>query len=112
MFAATELEQPLWRIARHTALYPEDMRLPAELPIARQDFADMAAVLETHMKDRQFVVGDQVTVADFVMAYTLDWANEARLLGEFPFLLAYLECMYARPNAPPRIAQALANIAA
>ena len=112
MFAATELEQPLWRIARHTALYPEDMRLPAELPIARQDFAEMAAVLERHMKDRQFVVGDQVTVADFVMAYTLDWANEARLLGEFPNLKAYLERMYARPNAPPRIAQALASIAA
>ena len=64
------------------------------------------------MKDRQFVVGDQVTVADFVMAYTLDWANEARLLGEFPNLTAYLERMYARPNAPPRIAQALASIAA
>ena len=112
MFAATELEQPLWRIARHTALYPEDIRLPAELPLARQDFAEMAAVLERHMKDRQFVVGDQVTVADFVMAYTLDWANEARLLGEFPNLKAYLERMYARPNAPPRIAQALASIAA
>ena len=24
MFAATELEQPLWRIARHTFLYPEE----------------------------------------------------------------------------------------
>jgi glutathione S-transferase len=112
MFAATELEQPLWRIARHTALYSEDMRLPAELPIARQDFADMAAVLERHMTDRQFVVGDQMTAADFVMAYTLDWANEARLIGEFPNLTAYLERMYARPNAPPRIAQALASIAA
>jgi len=84
MFAATELEQPLWRIARHTALYPEDMRLPAELPLARQDFAEMAAVLERHMKDRQFVVGDGATVADFVMANTLDWANEVRLLvGRF-----------------------------
>ena len=112
MFAATELEQPLWRIARHTALYPEDMRLPAELPLARQDFAEMAAVLERHMKDRQFVVGDGATVADFVMANTLDWANEVRLLGEFPNLKAYLERTYARPNAPPRIAQALASIAA
>ncbi len=28
LFAATELEQPLWRIARHTSLYPEDRRLP------------------------------------------------------------------------------------
>jgi glutathione S-transferase len=40
----------------------------------------MAAVLERHMKDREFVVGDEVTVADFVTAYTLDWANEVRLL--------------------------------
>jgi glutathione S-transferase len=55
------------------------------------------------------VVGDEVTVVDFVMAYTLDWANEARLLGEFPDLKAYLERMYTRPNAPPRIAQALAS---
>jgi glutathione S-transferase len=111
MFAATELEQPLWRIARHTALYPEEMRLPAELPLARQDFAEMAAVLERQMKDRQFVAGDAATVADFVMAYTLDWANEARLLGEFPNLRAYLDRMYARPNAPPRIAQAFASLA-
>jgi glutathione S-transferase len=111
MFAATELEQPLWRIARHTALYPEEMRLPAELPLARQDFAEMASVLERHMKDRQFVAGDAATVADFVMAYTLDWANEARLLDELPNLKAYLERMYARPNAAPRIAQAFASIA-
>jgi glutathione S-transferase len=26
MFAVTELEQPLWRISKHTALYPEDKR--------------------------------------------------------------------------------------
>jgi glutathione S-transferase len=112
MFAATELEQPLWRIARHTALYPQEMRLPAELPIARQDFADMAAVLGKHMRDREFVVGDTVTAADFVMAYTLDWANEAQLLGGFPNLKEYFERMYARPNAPPRIAEAFASIAA
>jgi hypothetical protein len=31
MFAAIELEQPLWRISRHTALYPEHLRLPAEV---------------------------------------------------------------------------------
>jgi glutathione S-transferase len=63
LFAATELEQPLWRIARHTALYPQELRLPAEPSLARQDFAEMAAVLERHMKDRRFVVGNEVTVA-------------------------------------------------
>ena len=84
LFAATELEQPLWRISRHTALYPEDKRLPGDVALARQEFKEMAAVLETHLQGRQFVVGDRATVADFVMAYTLDWGGEARLLDEFP----------------------------
>lgn len=110
LFAATELEQPLWRISRHTALYPEDQRLPGDVRLASQEFKDMAAVLEEHMHGRQFVVGDRVTVADFVLAYTLDWANEDRLLDDFPQLLAYMERMYTRPKAPPRIAAAFASI--
>jgi glutathione S-transferase len=112
MFAATELEQPLWRISHHTALYPEERRLPAEVILAREDFALMAQVLEEHMKGRQFVVGDTVTVADFVMAYTLDWANEVHLLDAFPRLQAYMTKMYARPHAPQRIAVAFASVTA
>lgn len=69
----------------------------------------MAVVLENHLSGRQFVVGDQVTVADFVLAYTLDWANEIQLLATFPTLLTYMERMYERPKAPMRIAAALAS---
>ncbi len=76
LFAATELEQPLWRISRHTVLYPAHLRLPAEVSLARQDFREMVAVLEEHMQGRQFIVGTTVTVADLVCAYTLDWAAD------------------------------------
>ncbi|HVN40976.1 MAG TPA: glutathione S-transferase family protein, partial [Myxococcota bacterium] len=110
LFAATELEQPLWRITRHTNLYPESERLPAEVAIAARDFREMAAVLEQHMQSREYVATDRVTVADFVMAYTLDWANEVKLLDECPRLRAYMERMYARPKAPLRIAAAFAQI--
>ncbi|NJK76343.1 MAG: glutathione S-transferase family protein [Oscillatoriales cyanobacterium RU_3_3] len=110
LFAATELEQPLWRITRHTALYPEHLRLTADISLARQDFKDMAAVMEAHMQGRLFIVGETLTVADLVSAYTLDWANEVQLLDDFPQLFAYMERMYARSNAPPRIAEALASI--
>lgn len=112
LFTVTELEQPLWRIVRHTSLYPEALRLPAEVDLAGREFKEMAAVLEGHMQGRQFVVGDGVTVADFVLAYTLDWGNEAKLLGDCPKLISYMERMYARPNAAPRIAQAVASLAA
>jgi len=110
MFTATELEQPLWRISKHTALYPKDKRLPEEVPLARQDFHDMAVVMEEHMKGRQFLVGENVTVADLVAAYTLDWANEVHLIDASPELRHYMDRMYARPMAPRRIAAALASV--
>jgi glutathione S-transferase len=110
LFTATELEQPLWRIARHTNLYPKDKRLPAEIELARSDFTAMAKVLNEHMDGRTFVLGNRVSVADFVLAYTLDWAQLVKLLGGLPRLEAYVERMYARPCAPMHIADAFASI--
>jgi glutathione S-transferase len=109
LFTATELEQPLWRITRHTNLYPVSRRLPDDVVLAREEFTAMARVLDAHMYGRQFVVGNTVTVADFVLAYTLDWANEMQLLAAFPPLQDYMERMYARPRAPLRIAEAFAR---
>ena len=80
------------------------------MTLAGEDFKAMAEVVEAHMKGRQFVVGNAVTVADFVLAYTLDWANEVHLLDGFPHLRLYIERMYARPHAALRIADAFASI--
>ena len=107
-FLVTEIEQPLWRIARHTVLYPEEKRLPQDIDLARQEGKAMVAVLERHMKDRQFIVGDRLSVADFNAAYTLDWANEEKMLADAPRLKEYVKTMYCRPTAPATIAQALA----
>jgi glutathione S-transferase len=110
LFTATELEQAIWRIARHTHQYPAEKRLAGEIPLARQDFLDMAAVMEEHFATRSFLVGESVTVADFVAAYTLDMASMVRLLKSLPNLRAYMERMYARPKAPQRIAEAFASL--
>ena len=112
LFATTELEQPLWRIARNTFVYSEEQRVSADVPIASREFTEMAAVLDGHMRGRQFLVGERAGVADFVMAYTLDWGNEEKLLGGFPCLLEYMERMYDRPHAAPRIAAAFASLQA
>ncbi|OOG63628.1 glutathione S-transferase [Sinorhizobium sp. A49] len=112
LFAVTELEQPLWRISKHSFLYPEDKRLPEDIALAREDFAAMAEVLERHMDGRTFIVGDRISVADCVTVYVIDWGNEVGLIDGLPNLKAYLERMYARPKAPPRIADALASLEA
>jgi glutathione S-transferase len=110
LFTVTELEQPLWRISRHTSLYPEGRRLPGDVALAREEFTAMASVLDTHLRGRSFVTTNSVTIADFVLAYTLDWADEVHLLDDFPQLRAYMERMYSRPHAPLRIAEAFARI--
>ncbi len=51
-----------------------------------------------------------MSIADCVTAYVLDWSNENGLLEGFSNLKAYLERMYARPKAPPRIAQAMTAV--
>ena len=110
MFAVTELEQPLWRMAKHSFIYPEARRLPEDIALAREDFRTMAAVLESHMDGRDFIVGDGMTIDDCVTAYVVDWGDEQGLIDGFPNLEAYLVRMYARPTAPQRIADAIADL--
>ncbi len=109
-FLATEVEQPLWRVALHTRMYAKEERLAADVPLAKRDAEAMVRVLENHMEHRDFLVGDQLSVADFNAAYTLDWAREAGTLNHAPRLNAYLDRMYARPKAPPTIADAWAEL--
>lgn len=56
-FLVTEIEQPLWRIALNTAIYPEEDRVPADIRNATRDCKKMVAVFEEHMANRKFVVG-------------------------------------------------------
>jgi glutathione S-transferase len=110
LFTTTELEQPLWRIARHKFIYPEEKRLPGDIALAREEFVAMAGVLDRHMEDREYVVGDRASVADFVLAYTLDWASIGDLLEDLPRLEGYMLRMYDRPHAPMRINDAWASV--
>jgi glutathione S-transferase len=112
LFVVTELEQPMWRIAKHTFLYPQEQRLPADIELAKGEFREMAAVLEKHMQGREFLIGDRVSVGDFITAYTLDWGNEVGLLDQCPTLFAYMQRMYDRPKAAMRIKDALKSVSA
>jgi glutathione S-transferase len=109
-FIATEIEAPLWRIALHENLYEEDRRNPAEAKNGARDASAMIAVLEAHMQDRRWFVGENLSVVDYNAAYTLDWADTAGLLDQAPRLKAFVQDMYARPKAPPTIAKAFAAL--
>lgn len=110
-FLVSEIEQPLWRIARNTSqLYPEHEHQPLDVKIATRECKAMLAVLEKHMEGRLYLVGDRISVADMNAAYTLDWAGEAKMLDDAPNLRAFLKRMYERPEAPVTIAEAFAAL--
>ena len=68
----------------------------------------MAAIMEKHLETRTVLVGKNVSVAEFIAAYTLDMTSMLRLLECLPSLHLYLERRYARPRGAPRIVQAFA----
>lgn len=103
LFCATELEQPLWQIRRHTALYPVERRLPAEVAIAREIFQRAAAVLEGALQDRVYLTYTGFSIADIVVSYTLRWAAGYGLLGDHPGLEAYLNRHLARGACPEEL---------
>ncbi|MEE4211733.1 MAG: glutathione S-transferase family protein [Parvularcula sp.] len=109
-FLATDIEQPLWRMALQTAMYDEGERIAADVPLAIRDCKAMLAVFEDHMQGREYVMGDKLTVVDFNAAYTLDWAREAGVLGDFHALMTFVKRMYSRPTAPPTIEAAFAQL--
>lgn len=52
---------------------------------AKKSFRSQAKVLASHLKDRKWLVGDALSVADFSVAVTLPYATKAEMpVDEFP----------------------------
>lgn len=91
-FITTELEQPLWRIIKHRFIYPEELRISADIELAQKDFKRLCKILSPQC-EKPYLVGDRFSVADIAMTYTLKWAMlpsmPEGLLSEFEGLSAY-----------------------
>jgi len=96
-FIITELEQPLWTIAKHRFILPKAQRVPAIEATAVWEFAHAAALLAAGLKDRNFILKQILTGADILAVHTLAWARSARVpLGD-PTLEAYLDRLGSEP---------------
>ena len=96
-FALSELEQPLWTLSKHTFALPEKYRVPEIMDTSRWEFARAATVLAAGLGEREYIVGDEFTVADILLANTLNWARSRSVEVEQPVLNAYADRMLARP---------------
>jgi len=94
-FVLSELEQGLWTNGKHRFALPEEHRVSDILPTATWEFNKAIKTLQTRFDGEGFVLGDEFTIADVLLAQTLDWAE--RFEFEVPDeLISYKNRMFYR----------------
>ena len=91
-----ELDGALWTASRHSFVLPEEHRVPEVKPSLKWEFARSAARLAERL-DGPFLMGDEMTVPDFVLAHCLGWSIVAKFDELPPVLRDYLARMQERP---------------
>lgn len=104
-FVISELEQPLWTMAKHRFALPKDWRVPAVLDTAAKEFAIAAGLLDAALADRPYILGENFTAADILIAHTLAWARD---FGQ-PLGHDRLDAYAARALGRPALARAVAR---
>jgi len=82
--------------------FPPQMRPPSVEPVklqeALQEFRQFAAILDAHLKDREWLLPSGISYADFRVATSLPFADEAGLpLREFPEVTRWHEQLSQLP---------------
>jgi glutathione S-transferase len=95
-FVLTELEQGLWTNGKHRFALPEEYRVSDVLTTATWEFSKAVKTLQNMFDGSSYVLGDVFTMADILLAQTLNWAERFKFTVP-ENLLAYKNRMYARP---------------
>jgi glutathione S-transferase len=105
-FTMTELDSALWIIVKHTFIYPPEKMQEESRDLAAEDFRKAARILNHHMSNKKYVMGDEFTTVDVMLGQTLAWAYgydvmlPFELLRDAPHLRAYLKHLSERPAMP------------
>ena len=93
-FILTELDAPLWTMAKHRFVLPADRRVLGAIDTAIWEFGRNIGLLDKALAQRTYLC-DSFSVADILAGHTLLWARSARL--SIPGNLAtYLETLTVR----------------
>ena len=95
-FLLTELEAPIWLMARHGFVLPKSMRVSGLRPMCEADFAFGEKKFARLLGEAEFFAGDRLTIADIIAGQIARWAQAAKITLQ-PTTAAYLARMEARP---------------
>ena len=93
-FAMTELEPPCIEYIAHQrgGTHETDAGLAV-----KEKYSLAIRPLERRFSSSDFLIGDQFSAGDVVVASVLAWSNRLGLIADAPHVSAYLERMKARP---------------
>ncbi|MCP4294283.1 MAG: glutathione S-transferase family protein [Proteobacteria bacterium] len=94
-FILSDFEQPLWTNGKHRFVLPKERRVSEVLETANWEFARSQKALVKLMGDSDFAVGSQFSMADVLVAHTINWADRFKF-EVVKSLLIYRDRMYER----------------
>ena len=95
-FVLTEMEAPIWLMARHGFVLPKDQRAPGMRAVAEADFARAEVKFHTLIGEDDYFAGDVFSLADIFAADMVRWARGAKVAVTSDRLAAHADRMAAR----------------
>ena len=91
-----EFDAILWAAAKHSFVFPEEMRVPAIKDSLKAEFERSAKQLSDRL-DGPFLMGDALTVPDILACHCLNWATGAGFQRTNDKLSQYATALRERP---------------
>lgn len=96
-FAMTELEQPLWTMAKHQFALPPQQRIAEAIPTAQWEYQKALAYFSQGLASNAYILGEQFSGADILLCQTLQWATAFEQGMEADNLQSYFNRVSQRP---------------
>lgn len=101
-FTLAELEANLWHTARNRFLYPEHLKVPQVYEQNSRESRRALAVLDDHLRDRAWLVGERFSATDIFCGFAIFWASMDGLTPGFKAVEGYIARLSALPNCSYR----------
>ena len=105
-FLLDEFDAALWIAARHSFVLPEELRQSAIKDSLKWEFERSQKTLAHRMGEGPFIMGDVMTVPDFILTHCGTWALSAKFPIVERKLSDYLDRMRDRPGYRRMLARA------
>ncbi|MBS2035547.1 glutathione S-transferase family protein [bacterium] len=96
-FVGAAMEPHLLEYFLQTVRFSEAERDSARAASAKEKFERVLQIVNHHLADRQYLLGDQFSMVDVILGSLLGWASMLKLLDGFEHVGAYYKRIYSRP---------------